>query len=55
MRRKKKFDAIRTINRGLDRAIRAYGRSVAPRRRPKTKSFFDMFMDEATCAPKRRW
>ena len=53
--RRKKFDAIRTINRGLDRAIRAYGRAVAPPRQPKRKSFFDIFMDEATGAPKRRW
>ena len=53
--RKKKFDAIRIINRGLDRAIRRYGRAVAPRRQSMRKSFFDTFMDEATGAPKRRW
>jgi hypothetical protein len=53
--RKKKFDAIRFVNRGLDRAIRQYGRAVAPRRpSSKTRSFFDMFMDEATGAPRRR-
>jgi hypothetical protein len=51
--RKKKFDAIRFINRNLDRAIRKYGRAVAPRRQSKTKSFFDLFMDEATGAPRR--
>ena len=52
--RTRKFDAIRFINRRLDRAIRQYGRAVAPRRQSKRKSFFDTFMDEATGAPRRR-
>jgi hypothetical protein len=53
--RRRKVDTIRVINRGLDRAIRVYGRAVAPRRQLKRKSFFETFMDEATGAPKRRW
>ncbi len=54
--RRKKFDTIRTVNRFLNRAIDRYGRAVAPRRqRPRRRSsFFDIFMDEITGAPKRR-
>jgi hypothetical protein len=53
--RKKKFDTIRFINRSLDRAIDKAGKAMAPRKQPRGRSFFDIFMDEATGAPKRRW
>ena len=55
MRRKRKFDSVRFINRSLDRATRAYGRAIAPRRQRKGRSFFDIFMDEITGAPRRRY
>lgn len=45
--RKRKRDAIRSVNRMLDRMINRYGKAVAPRRQPKGKSFFDIFMDES--------
>ena len=51
---KKKVDVIRTVNRNLDKTIRSYGNAVAPRPQRKTRSFFDVFMDEVTVAPKRR-
>jgi hypothetical protein len=54
MQRKRKFDTIRFVNRSLDRATRAYGRAIAPRPQRKSRSFFEVFMDEITGAPRRR-
>ena len=51
---KKKVDVIRTVNRALDKGVRAYGKAVAPRPQRKSRSFFDIFMGEITGAPKRR-
>jgi hypothetical protein len=52
--RKRKFDAIRTINRSLDRLTYRYAKAVAPRKPRRSRSFFEIFMDEITAAPKRR-
>jgi hypothetical protein len=52
--RKRKFDAIRTINRALDRGIDRIGRIGTPRRSRRGRSFFDIFMGEITGAPRRR-
>jgi len=52
MRRRRKFDTIKLINRALDRAIDRM--SMPPRRQPKGRDLFSIFMDAATGAPKRR-
>jgi hypothetical protein len=49
---KKTFDVIRIISRALDRAINKAGWAMTPRKQPNGRSFFDLFTDEATAAPK---
>jgi hypothetical protein len=49
--RRRKFDSIRYVNRVLDGGLRTLGMwPDAPRR---GRSFFDLFMDEITGAPRR--
>ncbi|MFA5897632.1 MAG: hypothetical protein WC829_00830 [Hyphomicrobium sp.] len=52
MIRRRKVDAIRFSNRRLDRAIDKIG--MPPRRHGRSRSFFDLFMDGVTMAPRRR-
>lgn len=48
---RRKFDSIRFVNRTLDRGLRSVG--LWPGRRQRGRSFFDLFMDEITGAPRR--
>lgn len=53
MRRKKKFDSIKVINRTLDRSLSSVG--LWPKaRQTKSHSWFSLLMDEITFAPPRR-
>lgn len=56
MGKKRKFDSIRLLNRGIDKGYKALDRALAPRKssRPRGRSMFDHFMDGATFSPKRR-
>jgi len=52
MARRRKIDPLKLFDRFL---TKTFDKVVMPRRRPRRgSSFFDMFMDEITHAPRRR-
>jgi hypothetical protein len=53
MARRCKFDSLKLVDRFLSKT---FDKVVMPRRRPPRRwsSFFDMFMNEITLAPRRR-